>query len=201
MKDHYYKTTAAAAVLLAILMLLASYMPAGVFADSNIPVTVGITVTYIVAGNPDVAGGDTVTLTADDPSSPMPGGAEEGKKTITISNEGTYSFGDIHFEKPGVHWYTITRNLTWKKGVAKDSSVYKAKVIALNDGHGYVLVFKSGSDEKTEAVYSDRVAPATGDTGWMMLYCGTTITTAAALAVLAALRSKHRGKEARNGLE
>ena len=35
-----------------------------------------------------------------------------------------------------------------KKGVVKDTSIYRAKVIALNDGHGYVLVYKNGSDEK-----------------------------------------------------
>ena len=94
-----------------------------------------------------------------------------------------------------MHWYTITRKLTEKEGVTKDGAVYRAKVIALNDGHGYVLVFREGSDEKTELVYTDRVAPATGDAGQLLLYCGMTVTAAAALAVFSALRSRRKKKE------
>lgn len=193
MKEQSFKTTAAA--LLAALTVIVSFMPAHVFAASNVPVTVDIAVTYIVEGNSGIAGGDTVTLTADDPASPMPGGTKAGKKTITIRDEGTYSFGDIRFEKPGVHWYTITRDLTKKNGVTKDGPVYKAKVIALNDGHGYVLVFKEGSDEKTELVYTDRVAPETGDTGQLLLYCCLTVTAAAAFAASIAIRSGKRKKK------
>lgn len=193
MKDQSFKTTAAA--LLAALTVLASLTPANVFAASNVPVTVDIAVTYIVEGNSGIAGGDTITLAADDPSSPMPGGSKAGKKTITIRDEGTYSFGDIRFEKPGVHWYTITRDLTKKNGVSKDGSVYRAKVIALNDGHGYVLVFKEGSDEKTELVYTDRAAPETGDTGQLLLYCCLTVAAAATLAALTVYRSWRQKKK------
>ena len=193
MKDQIKKTAAAAT--LAVLAVLASFMPVRVSAAASVPVTVDIAVTYIVEGNADIAGGDIVTLEADDPSSPMPGGTKDGKKTITIGDEGTYSFGDIHYEKPGVHWYTITRKLTEKEGVTKDGAVYRAKVITLNDGHGYVLVFREGSDEKTELVYTDRVAPATGDAGQLLLYCGMTATAAAALAVFSALRSRRKKKE------
>ena len=58
-----------------------------------------------------------------------------------------------------------------------------------------VLVFREGSDEKTELVYTDRVAPATGDAGQLLLYCGMTVTAAAALAVFSALRSRRKKKE------
>ena len=188
MKDHIYKTIATAGLLLAVLMLFTSYTPLRAYAGTNIPVTVDIPVTYIVKGNAKTAGGDTVTLTADDPSSPMPGGTEGGKKTVTIRDEGTYSFGDIHYEKPGVHWYTVTRILTEKKGVTKEDSVYKAKVIALNDGHGYVLVYKEGSDKKSELVYTDRVAPDTGDSSRVLVYCGMMLAAAASLGIFAAFR-------------
>jgi len=188
MKDHIYKTIATAGLLLAVLMLFTSYTPLRAYAGTNIPVTIDIPVTYIVKGNAKTAGGDTVTLTADDPSSPMPGGTEGGKKTITIRDEGTYSFGDIHYEKPGVHWYTVTRILTEKKGVTKEDSVYKAKVIALNDGHGYVLVYKEGSDKKSELVYTDRVAPDTGDSSRVLVYCGMMLAAAASLGIFAAFR-------------
>jgi hypothetical protein len=72
-------------------------------------------------------------------------------------------------------------------------------VIALNDGHGYVLVFKEGSDEKSELVYVDKVAPATGDTQSLLLYCGITIAAAASLAVYTASRAKNRRRETKNG--
>lgn len=201
MKDHLYKTKAIAAAFLAALILFTSCMPAKVFAGSNIPVIVDITVTYIVNGNAEIAGGDTVTLTADDPSSPMPGGTEGGKKTITVKDEGTYSFGDIRFDKPGVHWYTVTRELTKRKGVTKDGTVYKAKVIALNDGHGYVLAYKEGSDEKSELVYEDQVAPATGDTGRMLDCLIILIASAVSFAVLAVFRAINRRREVQNGCE
>lgn len=198
MKDQRFKITAAAALLLAALIFFTSGAPAGVFAGTNIPVTVDITVTYTVEGNAETAGGDRVTLTADDPSSPMPGGTEDGKKTITLRDEGTYSFGDIHYDEPGVHWYTITRELTKKKGVTKDGSVYRAKVVALNDGHGYVLVYKEGSDEKSELTYVDRVAPETGDTGRTAVYCILLLSAAAALAASAVIRIRNKRREAEN---
>ena len=201
MKDHIYKTRAIAAALLAALMIFTSYIPAKVFASSNIPVIVYNPVTYIVNGNAEIAGGDTVTLTADDPSSPMPGGTEGGKKTINIRNEGTYSFGDIRFDKPGVHWYTVTRNLTKRKGVTKDGTVYKAKVIALNDGHGYVLAYKEGSDEKSELVYEDKVAPATGDVSKVLGYLVILIASAVSLTALAVFRVFNKRRKVQNGYE
>lgn len=178
----------AAAALLSAIVLLTPLLPARVFAGTNIPVTVEINVTYIVDGNAEIAGGDSFTVTADDPLSPMPDGTEAGKKTIRISREGSVSFGDIRYEKPGIHWYTVKREMTEKKGVVKDGSVYKVKVIALNDGHGYVLAFKEGSDKKQELIYRDRVAPDTGDTGLMALYAALAVTAAAALTAYAAVR-------------
>ena len=201
MKDHVFKTRAIAAAFLAALMILTLYIPAKVYAGSNVPVIVDIPVTYIVNGNEEIAGGDMVTLTADDPSSPMPGGTEAGKKTITIKNEGTYSFGDIRFDKPGVHWYTVTRELTRKKGVTKDGAVYRAKVIALNDGHGYVLAYKDGSDEKSELVYEDKVAPATGDVSKVMGYLVILIASAVSLTVLAVFRVFNKRRKVQNGYE
>jgi hypothetical protein len=82
----------------------------------------------------------------------------------------------------------ITRDVTEKKGVTKDDSVYRAKVIALNDGHGYVLVYREGSDEKQELVYKDRVAPDTGDSAEFVAYAVVLAAAACALAVLAAVR-------------
>lgn len=197
MKDQIFNSKAKAAIL-AVLMFFTSSIPAGVFAGSNTAVTADIQVTYKVEGNAETAGGDRVILTADDPSSPMPGGTDGGKKTITMRDEGTYSFGSIHYKEPGVHWYTVTRELTKKKGVTKDRSAYRVKVVALNDGRGYVLVFKEGSDEKSELTYVDRVAPETGDTGRVLIYGIMMFSAAALLAASAVLRIRNKRKEVRN---
>ena len=188
--------TAITGMIMVVMMLLAAVMPASVSAAENIPVTIDIPITYIVNGNEKTAGGDRFTLVPDDTDAPMPGDATDGKKTITIRKEGSYSFGPIYYDRPEVWWYTISRELTEKKGVTKDDSVYRAKVIALNDGHGYVLVYLEGSDEKHELVYTDRVAPETGDSTSLIFYSGLMAAAAAALAILAAFKLKNRKKEA-----
>ena len=175
-------------VLLVPGLMLILAAPATAFARENIPVSIDIPVTYIVSGNDKTAGGDTFTLTPDDPAAPMPPESEGGKKSIKISGEGTYSFGEIYYDRPEIWWYTITRDVTEKKDVTKDDSVYRAKVIALNDGHGYVLVYREGSDEKQELVYKDRVAPDTGDSAEFVAYAVVLAAAACALAVLAAVR-------------
>jgi hypothetical protein len=175
-------------VLLVPGLMLILAAPATAFARENIPVSIDIPVTYIVSGNDKTAGGDTFTLTPDDPAAPMPPESEGGKKSIKISGEGTYSFGEIYYDRPEIWWYTITRDVKEKKGVTKDDSVYRAKVIALNDGHGYVLVYREGSDEKQELVYKDRVAPDTGDSAEFVAYAVVLAAAACALAVLAAVR-------------
>lgn len=200
MNNHKNKRSMTTAVLLAVMIMAAAMMPVAVHAGSNIPVTVEITVTYIVDGNVETAGGDRFTLEADDPGAPMPEGTAEGKKTITVRDEGSYGFGDMHFGGPGVFWYTITREVTDKKGVVKDDSIYRAKVIALNDGHGYVLVYKKGSDEKHELVYMDRVAPATGDNSIVCYFC-MAVAAAAALAAFAAAGRINKRRAARNETE
>lgn len=181
-------------MLMAVLVFASAAIPSAVFASENVPVTVEIPITYIVNGNDRVAGGDTFILTPDDPEAPMPEGSVDGKKAIDITREGTYSFGEIHYERPNVWWYTITRDLTKKKGVKKDDSVYKAKVIALNDGHGYVLVYLEGSDEKHELVYVDKVAPGTGESNRVVVYLGMTLLISIVLVLFAISRAL-RGKD------
>lgn len=189
---------AAAGALLTVFIIILTLFPLHVFAGDNIPVTVNISVTYSVDGNAAKAGGDKFTLTADDPRAPMPEGTAGGKRTITIRDEGKYSFGDLRFMRPEVFWYTITREMSEKKGVIKDDSIYRAKVIALNDGHGYVLVYRNGSSEKNELAYMDRVTPATGDNSRIMAYVGLATASAAALTVFAAAARRKRKKEVQN---
>ena len=188
-------------VLLTVFIFAMTLLPAPVFAGGNVPVTVDIKVTYKVDGNAGAAGGDRFTLSADDACAPMPVESAGGKKTITIPDEGSYSFGDIHFDRPEVFWYTITREAQDKKGVVKDTSKYRAKVVALNDGHGYVFVYKSGSDKKHELVYMDRVTPDTGDDSRIIFYCSLAAAAAAVLMLLAAAVMRSRKKEVQSETE
>ncbi|MBR4089376.1 MAG: hypothetical protein IKK28_00660 [Mogibacterium sp.] len=185
-REKFIRRLLGALLVPGLMLILAA--PATAFARENIPVSIDIPVTYIVRGNDRAAGGDTFTLTPDDPAAPMPPESEGGRKSIKISGEGIYSFGEIYYDRPEIWWYTITRDVTEKKGVTKDDSVYRAKVIALNDGHGYVLVYREGSDEKQELVYKDRVAPDTGDSAEFVAYAVVLAAAACALAVLAAVR-------------
>ena len=177
-------------VMLMLYMLIWAAFPVMAFARENVPVTIDIPLTYIVSGNDREAGGDIITLTPDDPAAPMPADSSDGKKTIKINREGTYSFGQIYYDRPEIWWYTITREVTPKKGVTKDDTVYKAKVIALNDGQGYVLVFREGSDEKQELVYKDRVAPDTGDTTNIVTYAVIMAAAACAMIIFAVIKRK-----------
>lgn len=185
-KSMLTKTTG---VLLSVLFLLS--VP--VYAGTNIPVDISIPITYIVNGNATTAGGDTFTLTPDDPDAPMPDGKIGGTKTIRITQEGSYSFGTIHYDRPNVFWYTITRNITKKKGVTKDNSVYRAKVIALNDGHGYVLVYKKDSNKKCELVYIDQVSPQTGEKN-TAIYLGMGFISAVLILLLFSSFKKEKKK-------
>lgn len=178
-------------LLMAVIVLASAAIPSAVFASENVPVTVEIPITYIVHGNDKKAGGDTFVLTADDPEAPMPEGAEDGEISIDISREGTYSFGEITYERPNVWWYTVTRETTKKKGVKKDDSEFRVKVIALNDGHGYVLVYRDGSEKKSELVYEDHVSPATGDTN-RIICLGMSFAVVAAILLYVGVRKRER---------
>ncbi len=183
-------------MMLTALLLLSAVMPAPAFASENVPVMLEIPITYIVNGNAETAGGDRFILEPDDPEAPMPDDSEGGRKIITIREEGSCSFGSIYYDRPEIWWYTVSRELTDKKGVTKDDSVYRVKVIALNDGHGYVLAYLEGSDEKHEIVYTDRVAPDTGDRGiGLIIYAGMALAAAAALTAIAVSVAGNRKKE------
>ena len=182
-----------AVLVLPVLIFAGAASPLKVHANGNIPVTIDIPLTYIVNGNESAAGGDRFVLTPDDPAAPMPEDASGGRKTIDVRGEGTYSFGMICYDRPEIWWYTITREITEKKGVTKDDSVYKAKVIALNDGHGYVLVYKKGSDDKSELVYTDRTAPETGDTA-PLIYAAIACAAATALTAMMLFRKRRRDR-------
>ena len=101
MNNHKHRATAVAVTAFMALLIASAAIPARVFARENIPVTIDVNITYIVDGNVSTAGGDKFTLTADDPRAPMPEGSEGGKKTIAISDEGSYTIHDSSGNEDG----------------------------------------------------------------------------------------------------
>lgn len=198
MKTLKYRKTSMAMVMLAVFILSFAAMSGHVFAGTNSPVDIDIPIKYTVNGNAENVG-DTFTLAPDDPGSPMPDGAFGGSKTVTIKSEGSYSFGNIHFNEPEVCWYTVTRNVTEKAGIKKDDTVYRAKVVALNNGQGYVFVYKKGGNEKHELVYTDQVAPDTGDINNLGIYVFMLLAAAAGTAILAVVRKNHANSKSKGG--
>lgn len=180
------------AVIAAVMMLIAM-LPSAVFASENVPVTIEIPVTYEVNGNVSRAGGGTFTLTSEDSASPMPKDAKDGNAVLTIENEGTYNFGEITYTTPGEYWYKVTRDAKTSKGATIDSSEFRVKVIALNDGHGSILAYRNGSDKKSELIYRDQVTPKTGDTNNRIIYLAMAGGIAATIALFVLIR--HRAKE------
>lgn len=57
-------------------------------------------------------------------NAPMPDGAVNGRKTITINGAGKASFGKIRYTKPGVYTYSIIEQNTGENGWTYDSAVY-----------------------------------------------------------------------------
>jgi len=186
------KKRLAIAITMALMAVMA--LSSTVFAGVNIPVDIDIPITYIVHGNDRVAGGDTFILTPDDPEAPMPEDAVDGEASIKITREGNYSFGTIHYDRPEVWWYTVSRDVTKKKGVMKDNTVFRVKVIALYDGHGYINVFAKGSDKKCELVYIDKVSPKTGDNN-TLIYAGTAFAALAVILGFVAIKKRGNKKE------
>lgn len=134
---------------------------------NNMPYTVSVPIEYAVKGVIPDAGGDTFMLTPSGSGEPMPDGSDRNVSRIRIKKPGKYSFDEIVIRKPGVYEYSIRRNVTEKKGVRKDDSVFRVKIVAENTGEAHVVTYISGSEKKSPVVYTDRVSvfgtPKTGD--------------------------------------
>lgn len=77
-----------------------------------------------VAGNPPVDATFTFTLTAKDPTNPMPEGSVGSVKTMRITGSGEKDFGTWSYTAPGIYYYTIKETNTGISGYAYDTTVY-----------------------------------------------------------------------------
>ena len=97
---------------------------------------------------------------------PMPGGSSGGVKRSPLLQDGSFSFGEIFYDRPGIYEYTVSREIAPKDDVTMDDSVYKVTVEILSDGTSAVFYQKDGSDGKPDKIsYVDRYSPPDKETG------------------------------------
>jgi len=112
---------------------------------------------HIVENNTSLkTGRHTFVLTAEEESFPMPAGATDSEKKVTISSNENFSFGNIHFDRQGQYSYVVTRILTKSKNLKEDDSVYEVKVAVFNDGEVAMAIKKDGDSGKADKIiYKD----------------------------------------------
>lgn len=111
------------------------------------PVSVRIPVEIQLKGTlPSRPEGFKITLEADDPSYPMPVGAEGGEYTMTIYGADTRSF-TISFDHVGIYTYTIYQQKGDNPKCTYDGRAYELKICVTNG--------KDGSLEVTVLVWDE----------------------------------------------
>ena len=90
----------------------------------------------------------TFTLEAASENAPMPEGTSEGKKVVTVTEEGAVAqFGSITYKKTGTYEYTITETDDGKDGVTYDTTPHKVVVTVTKDENNK-LVAEAKYDDK-----------------------------------------------------
>ena len=145
-------------ILIATFIATLIFSSLGVFAVGNYdtfdPKPVVIEGTHKVENNVSLkTGRHTFVLTAEN-NSPMPEGSQNGKKSVTINSNESFSFGEINFTKQGTYSYTVSRDLTKSENLKEDDAVYKCNVAVFADGSSVVVFEKVGTEGTSVIVYS-----------------------------------------------
>lgn len=185
-------------ILIATFIATLIFSSLGVFAVGNYdtfdPKPVVIEGTHKVENNVSLkTGRHTFVLTAEN-NSPMPEGSQNGKKSVTINSNESFSFGEINFTKQGTYSYTVSRDLTKSENLKEDDAVYKCNVAVFADGSSVVVFEKVGTEGKPNSiVYTDKYIPPekkevkTGDTHLIFIYSSLFI-----IAILLLIKKKGR---------
>ena len=109
-------------------------------------------------------------------SAPMPDGSELGVKEVSAEPGGSFDFGEISYDRPGVYRYMVKRlsdSYDDFEGLKADDSEYYVTVTVFEEGEPVITITKEGSDGKAEGItYTDSMvspknkgkAVKTGDT-------------------------------------
>jgi len=105
------------------------------------------------AGNPSSPMTFSFTLTAGDPSFPMPEGSINGVKTITIVGSGEKDFGSWEYTREGTYCYDIAEVIISDTSYTYDESVYMITDL-VKDIDGQLFVTRSVTNERNKQVGS-----------------------------------------------
>ena len=101
---------------------------------------------------------------------PMMEGAQDGRKTVSVTGAGETEFGNIRYTEPGVYNYTIIEENTNLPGYTYDSSVWSMKVVVEDNGKGELTaerIFQKGGTTAEKPVfvnqYTKIIVPDTSD--------------------------------------
>ena len=127
----------------------------------------------IVEGNPPTDDTFTFQMKAVTDGAPMPEGSKDGVKTVQITGNGSYEFGEMWFTEPGEWVYDISEINDGIKGYTYDTTVYnltvtvtegedgklvKEETVTANGGSAGDIVFTNVYEEE-----EPEPAPKTGD--------------------------------------
>ncbi|MFV0361681.1 MAG: Spy0128 family protein [Suipraeoptans sp.] len=77
-----------------------------------------------VTGSPDVSATFTFVLEGEDSGTPMPEGSTGNRKEVTVTGNGTASFGSVTYDAAGVYTYTISEKKESVYGYTYDEAIY-----------------------------------------------------------------------------
>ncbi|MDD3486550.1 MAG: FctA domain-containing protein, partial [Atopobiaceae bacterium] len=103
-------------------------------------------VTKVVEGETPSDGTFTFTIAADTAGAPLP-----ADTTITVTGNGTASFGSIEYVNPGIYVYKISEELGSITGYSYDQSVYTLRVTVASVGNKLVPTGTVTTADGTEA--------------------------------------------------
>ena len=133
---------------------------------------------------------------------PMPEGSKDGVKTVQITGNGSYEFGEMWFTEPGEWVYDISEINDGIKGYTYDTTVYnltvtvtegedgklvKEETVTANGGSAGDIVFTNVYEEE-----EPEPAPKTGDNAPTAMALLALLASGAALVLLRQRRKEER---------
>ena len=156
----------------------------------------------IVEGNPPTDDTFTFQMKAVTDGAPMPEGSKDGVKTVQITGNGSYEFGEMWFTEPGEWVYDISEINDGIKGYTYDTTVYnltvtvtegedgklvKEETVTANGGSAGDIVFTNVYEEE-----EPEPAPKTGDNAPTAMALLALLASGAALVLLRQRRKEER---------
>lgn len=139
--------------IIACVILIAAILAGSVYADTICKVN--IPVRYVVTDGASVESIFTLKALGD---SPMPEGSSGGEKKVTMSQRGSFDFGEIAFTKAGEYEYKVSKVTMNQPGLTSDDTVYDIRFLVREDGTYTSVIQREGHGEKLEEIiYSDTV--------------------------------------------